>query len=132
MPFVTSYLATAAVFLVIDALWLGIVARTFYARQLGELMRPDPNFVVAGLFYLVYVVGIVYLAVRPGWQANSLGVAAVHGIVLGLVAYGTYDLTNLATIRNWPLPVAVVDVIWGTALTAVSATAGLAITRWLS
>jgi uncharacterized membrane protein len=127
-----AYLGTAIVFFAIDFVWLAFIAKTFYAQQLGPLMRESPNLTVAAVFYVVYVVGVVVFAVMPAVRAESWATALALGALLGLVAYGTYDATNLATLKNWPTIVSVVDVIWGTALTAVSATAGYFFVRLLT
>jgi uncharacterized membrane protein len=103
----------------------------FYNPQLGVLMRDKPNLAVALVFYLVYVVGVLVLAVIPGVDAGSLGKAILFGALLGLVAYGTYDFTNLATVRGFPAIVAAVDVVWGTVLTGTVAAAGYMIAKWL-
>ncbi len=121
---VAAYLATAFVFLVLDLLWLTRVASGFYRERLGGLLLDQPNFAAAGAFYVIYVAGIVYFAVSPALQAGSWTTALMAGAVLGLVAYGTYDLSNLATLRNWSLTLTIVDMIWGAALTAIAATAG--------
>ena len=105
------------VFLVIDLVWLGIVARPFYKAQMGPLMREDVNWPAAFLFYFIYVVGIVVLAVQPAVNAGSGARAIYLGAVLGLVAYAAYDLTNLATLAGFPRTMAIVDLIWGTILT---------------
>mgnify|MGYP001813955224 FL=1 len=104
-------------FLVIDLIWLGVVARPFYQAQLGPLMRADVNWIAALLFYGIYVVGIVILAVLPAVEQESFSQAVVLGATLGLVAYAAYDLTNLATLNGFPATMAVVDLIWGTILT---------------
>ena len=104
-------------FLVIDLIWLGVVARPFYQAQLGPLMRADVNWIAALLFYGIYVVGIVVLAVLPAVEQESFSQAVVLGATLGLVAYAAYDLTNLATLNGFPATMAVVDLIWGTILT---------------
>lgn len=121
MTWLVAYAAVAVIFLVLDAIWLGFVARDFYADQLGDLMRDKPDFGVAGLFYLVYAAGIVLFAVQPGLQAQSWRLSLGYGAALGFLAYGTYDMTNLATIRGWPVTMAVVDIAWGTAVTALTA-----------
>lgn len=121
---VTAYGATAIVFFALDFLWLGTIAKSFYAREMESLLRDSPNMTVAALFYLVYVVGVVFFAVQPALQAQSWKMALAYGALLGLIAYGTYDMTNLATLRGWSTTVAVVDLIWGTCLTAVAAAAG--------
>jgi uncharacterized membrane protein len=122
--FVIAYIVTAAVFLCVDFVWLSYASRAFYRPRLGELLAENPNLTVAALFYCVYVVGIVVFAVMPAFAARSLVMAVASGALLGLVAYGTYDFTNLATIRGWPISVAVVDVSWGIFLTATAATSG--------
>ena len=130
MQYVIGYVASAVVFFGLDLLWLGVVARSFYVRQLGDLLSDQPNMAVAGLFYTVYVGGIVLFAVAPALQAQSWLTALVLGALLGLVAYGTYDMTNLATIRDWPVAMSVVDMAWGSTLTGVAATAGYLVVRW--
>jgi uncharacterized membrane protein len=118
----------AAVMAVGDGLWLGVAARRFYRQQLGDLMRPRADVAATALFYALYVVGVVVLVVRPGealgWSAWE---CAGMGVLLGAVAYGTYDLTNRATLRGFPWALAVVDLAWGAALTAAVAGATAAI-----
>ncbi len=117
---------------VIDAIWLGIVARTFYRDQLGELMLPSPNLGIAALFYLLFTVAIVILAVLPGLSSGSISTTLLYGAILGLAAYGTYDITNLSTLKNWPLAMSLVDMGWGTFLTALSAAGGYCAARLLA
>lgn len=124
-----AYLATAAVFFGLDFLWLGKLATSFYKSQLGELMRERPNLGAAGIFYLLYVAGIVYFAVHPNLLSGSPGQAFLAGAILGLIAYGTYDMTNLSTLKNWPLTLSLVDMAWGTLLTGTAAAAGTWITQ---
>jgi uncharacterized membrane protein len=123
------YGTIAVVFLGLDALWLGVVAKGFYADSLGGLMADRPNFAVAGLFYALYILGIVIFVAGPALESGSWSRAAIRGALFGLFAYATYDLTNLATLRNWPLGLTLVDLAWGVAVTAVSATAGVALTQ---
>lgn len=111
-------------FLVVDGVWLGVIAKGFYRANLGSLMKDEPNWLAAALFYVAYVAGLTFLAVRPGLSEGDWRVAALHGAVLGLLAYGTYDMTNLATLKGWPLPVVAVDIVWGTLLTAAAAVGG--------
>ena len=125
------YMASLVTFLIIDGLWLGIVARSFYVQQIGHLLRPSPDFGVAGAFYLLYVVGVVVFAVLPALAQQSWVTALVLGALLGFIAYGTYDLTNLATLAGWPVLVSVVDMIWGAVLTATVALAGYMAGRML-
>lgn len=121
--FVSLYIATAAVFFVIDFIWLSVMGQRFYAVHMGEIMREKPLMAVAGGFYLVYVVGVVVFAAQPA--QGDVVKAALLGGLLGLIAYGTYDLTNLATLKSFPPIVAAVDIVWGTLLTGVSAAAGV-------
>ena len=131
MTFVTSYIAGLITFLIIDFIWLKYVALGFYRSNIGHLMTDQPNLVTAGLFYLVYVVGVVILAVNPALEKQQWTIAVLYGGLLGLVAYGTYDITNLATLKGWPPLVAIVDVIWGTILTATVATVSYFVTAAL-
>ncbi len=110
------YLVTVPIFLLIDLIWLGLVARGFYQRHLGYLFRPQVNWTAAVIFYLLFIVGIIMFAVKPALDAQSPMRALVYGAAFGFFTYATYDLTNLATIRDWPLIVTVVDLIWGTVL----------------
>ena len=129
--YLVAYFATAAVFLAIDAVWLGFVMRDFYRGQLGDLMSPDPSLGVAAVFYLLYVIGVVYFAVGPALASGQWTTALISGALFGFFAYATYDLTNLATLRGYSSTLAMVDLAWGTLLTAFSATAGYALTRLL-
>ena len=121
MQFLTSYLIAAVLFLVIDAIWLGLIARRFYAGQLGALMRARVDFAAAGAFYLLYPAGLTMLAILPALAAEAGWQAAALGAMVGLTAYGTYNLTNMATLRGWPAAMSYVDMVWGTALSAVVA-----------
>ncbi|MDZ4675485.1 MAG: DUF2177 family protein [Gemmatimonadota bacterium] len=115
------------VLLVLDLIWLGVVAKGFYQEQLGHLMRPDVRWLPAVLFYLIYVAVVVAIVVVPAVEQQSLGRAVLFGALFGLAAYSAYDLTSLALIRDFPIKVAVVDLAWGTFLTAtVSGAAYLA------
>ena len=115
--------------LVLDAIWLGLVARTFYRDQLGDLMLPQPNLVIAAVFYIFFTLAVVVLAVMPALSMESIGRALVYGAVLGLAAYGTYDITNLSTLKGWPGLLSAVDMAWGTVVTAASAGGGYAAVR---
>jgi uncharacterized membrane protein len=113
-PFIVSLLALLA----IDSVWLTVMAKKFYSQHIGHIMASSPNLVPAGAFYLVYSLGITFFVVTPAIQNNSsLTKVFLTGALLGLVAYATYDLTNHATIKNWPTIVTLVDLIWGALLT---------------
>lgn len=110
------YVMTIPVFFLIDMLWLGIIANRFYQDQIGHLLGPV-NWTAAIVFYLMYIVGILVFAVVPALEAGSWQRALVLGSLFGFLAYATYDFTNLATLKNWPLTVVIVDVVWGAVLT---------------
>jgi len=117
MIYLKSYLIALVVFLIIDFLWLTLIATDFYKKHLGYLMSETPNYIAALVFYVVFIFGLVYLVIVPSISAESVLKAIIGGAVLGFVAYATYDLTNLATIKDWPLIVTVVDLAWGTFIT---------------
>jgi len=130
--YIKLYLATLVAFFAVDLVWLGLVARTFYRKYLGFLMAPKVNWPAALIFYLLFVVGILVFAVLPGLEAGSLKTALWRAALFGLIAYATYDLTNLATLKDWPLLVTVVDLIWGTAVSVLVSLAGYFAGRWLA
>ena len=125
------YLSTLVVFFLIDMLWLGLVARGFYRRYLGFLLSPKPNWAAAIVFYLLFVAGLLFFAVGPALRADSLSRALLSGALYGLLTYATYDLTNLATIKDWPLAITVVDMVWGVILATSVACAGFLAGTWL-
>ena len=127
-----AYAGTLISLFAADAIWLGLVARTFYRDQLGALMLPSPNFAIAAIFYVFFAMAVVVLAVMPGLKSASLLTAIAYGAVLGLAAYGTYDITNLATLKGWPVTVSVVDMAWGTFVTGLSAGCGFLLTRYFA
>lgn len=129
-PFLVAYLGSAAALIVMDAIWLTLAVPRLYQPALGDLLAPQPNFAVAAVFYLLYLVGVVVFAVLPGVEANSLWRALGMGALLGLVAYGTYDFTNLSTLRNWPVGLSLIDVCWGVVLTGTAATVGYLAVSW--
>lgn len=131
MSTVYLYLGTFAAFLAIDAVWLGLVAPKFYSGQIGHLMAPSPNLPAAGIFYAIYVVGVLVFAVLPADGVGPMRAVAL-GALFGFIAYATYDLTNLATLRDWPILVTVVDLAWGTFLTGSVALVGYYISQWLA
>ena len=132
MTYVVAYIATAVVFLGLDAIWLSRVALGMYRSELGNLLLEKPNLAVAGAFYLIYIAGIVILAIVPALGDGGWIKALLMGAVLGLVAYGTYDITNLSTLNGYTVRIALTDLAWGTALTAVSATVGYLVVKALN
>lgn len=127
--FFRAYVVALTTCLVLDLLWLGVLARSFYQQQLGSLMRADVRWLPAILFYLIYVAAVVVLVVLPAVERHSLNRALMLGGLLGLAAYSAYDLTSLALIRDYPTRVALVDLVWGTALTATVAAVSYLATR---
>lgn len=122
--YAVAYVATLVVFLAIDFVWLSSMASVLYRPVLGDMLAPEFRPVPAVVFYLSYVAGLTFLAVRPGLDAGSLRTSLVNGAVVGFTAYATYDLTNQATLVNWSTTLTVADLIWGSLLSAVSAFAG--------
>ena len=125
------YVLTIPIFFVIDIIWLGIIAKGFYRRHLGFILSPDVNWVAAIIFYLMYIVGILFFAVRPALNSSSCQQADLLGGLYGFFTYATYDFTNLATIKDWPRIIVLVDVIWGVCLCMVVSVLSLAIAKWL-
>ncbi len=123
-PYAVAFIFTAIVFLALDFVWLGFVAKDFYRTQIGALMLEKPLLGVAFTFYLLYAIGIVYFAIMPALETDSWVRAMTNGALLGLIAYATYDLTNLATLRGWSVKLSIVDLAWGTLVTSLAATAG--------
>ena len=130
VSYAVAYVPTAIVFFGLDFVWLSTISSSFYRSRIGALLLDQPNLGVAGLFYLFYVAGIVHFAVLPAVNAGTWVTALINGALLGLVAYGTYDMTNLATLKNWSVSVSVVDMIWGVSLTAVAACCGYFVAAW--
>ena len=121
------YFITLFIFLGMDSIWLGLVAPKFYRAQIGHLMAESPKLLAAGLFYLLFVGMLVYFVVEPSLRVGMTKGALIRGALFGLVTYATYDLTNFATLRDWPMLITVVDMIWGMTLTAATA----AVSVWL-
>ncbi len=122
MQYVIAYVVAAVVFGALDAVWLGWAGSKLYRPALGDLLAPTFRLAPALVFYVVYLVGMMWFAVRPG-LSQGLGAAALNGAILGAMCYMTYDLTSQAVLARWPVHVTIIDVIWGTFATAVAATA---------
>jgi uncharacterized membrane protein len=116
------YLIALPVFFAIDMVWLGLVAKDFYRAQIGALMKPDVNWVAAIIFYLIFIAGLVVFVISPAIEKGSWFHALLFGALFGLVCYATYDLTNLAVAKDWPLLVTIVDLVWGAVLAAAVST----------
>ncbi len=118
ITFLKLYGIALPVLLLIDSVWLIFVAPKFYKAHIGFLMAEQPNLIAALIFYLIFIVGLVLLVIEPSLLKHSLISAVLMGALFGLATYSTYDLTNLATVKNWPLIVTLVDLLWGTSLSA--------------
>ena len=114
MDFVKLYLISLGVFFPIDLLWLGVIAKNIYKEEIGHLMAQEIRWGAGVLFYALYLFGLVFFAVWPAVREASWGMAVLYGGLFGLLCYATYDLTNLATLKGWPVKIVVYDLIWGT------------------
>ena len=129
MPHLIAYLLTAALFVIVDLIWLAVVAKSFYRAQLQPLIADKFHLPAAGLFYALNPLGLAIFAVWPAMRANAWSEALTQGALFGFFAYMTYDLTNLATLRNWPLRLTVVDIAWGTLISGLAAGGAVLLTR---
>ena len=130
--YIKLYLVTLLAFFAIDILWMGVVARRFYGKYLAYLMAPNTKWLAAVLFYLLFIAGLLVFVVLPGLQAASLSKTLLLAAFFGLVTYATYDLTNLATVKDWPILVTVVDLLWGTTLSVLVSLVAFFAGRWLA
>lgn len=128
---IISYVLTFAVFFIIDMAWLGFVAKDIYKKYLGNLLSDNVNWAAAIIFYLLFVVGIFIFAIMPSIDKNSLQSAIILGALFGFFTYATYDLTNLATLKDWSLTIVFIDIIWGAVLTSIVSTAGFYIVQYM-
>ncbi|WDR05093.1 DUF2177 family protein [Devosia rhodophyticola] len=128
--FLILYAACTVVFFALDFVWLTTIAKSTYQREIGSILLPNPNLAVAAGFYLLYLVGVVVLVAAPA-EGDVLK-ALLTGALLGFVAYGTYDLTNLSTLKGFTPTIAAIDMAWGTSLTALSAAVGVWFTRLIA
>ena len=127
-----AYLLTAVVFFAIDMLWLGVIAKDLYNRYLGNFLSDQVNWTAAIIFYLIFIVGISIFAIYPSVEKNSVVSAIVLGALFGVFTYATYDLTNLATLKDWPLQIVFIDIAWGAFLTASVSVSGFYIVKMLN
>ncbi|MBE0409630.1 MAG: DUF2177 family protein [Anaerolineales bacterium] len=129
--FVQLYLVILAAFLAIDLVWLGLVARRFYRKQLGFIMAAKTNLLAAISFYVLFNLGVLFFVVSPGLESGSLEITLLRAALFGLITYATYDLTNLATLKAWPLIVTLVDILWGVVLVVLISLLGFLAGQWL-
>ena len=116
MGMLKTYFIALIVFFLIDLFWLVVVARKLYQQELGYIMSEKPNWIVAALFYLIFIAGLVFFFFIPAMEKNSWVFALLVGMLFGFITYSTYDLTNLATLKDWPLKITIIDLIWGSSL----------------
>ncbi|HOF78872.1 MAG TPA: DUF2177 family protein [Candidatus Dojkabacteria bacterium] len=124
MKYIYLYIITFVVFLAIDFIWLNFIAKNIYATKIGHLLAENPKLFPALIFYLVFIVGVIIFAVLPGYEAQNIWKTVMLGALFGFLTYSTYDLTNLATLKNWPVSVTIIDLIWGTSISTVTSVAG--------
>ena len=124
MKYIYLYIITFVVFLAIDFIWLNFIAKNIYATKIGHLLAENPKLFPALIFYLVFIVGVIIFAVFPGYEAQNIWKTVMLGALFGFLTYSTYDLTNLATLKNWPVSVTIIDLIWGTSISTVTSVAG--------
>lgn len=132
MTYLKLFSALLPLMVLVDLLWIGVVMSGFYRGQIGHLMSGSVQWPSAAAFYLLFVVGLIYFAVMPGVMSGSLGKTFLIGAFLGLIAYGTYDLTNHATLKDWPLMMTVIDMAWGAFLSGSLASVGFLLHRYLA
>jgi len=127
-----SFLLTLIIFLVVDMLWLVIIAKNLYQKYLGDFLSDKVNWTAAFVFYFIYVAGISIFAIYPAVNKSSVFNAVLMGALFGIFTYATYDLTNLATLKGWPLPIVFIDIIWGAVLSAIVSFSGYYILKWIN
>lgn len=125
------YLLTLIVFVAIDVLWLTVISKNLYSTRLSHLLADNPKLLPAVLFYLIFVVGIIVFAVLPGYTDKSLLKTILLAGLFGALSYATYDLTNLATLKDWPVLITVIDILWGATVSVLTGIAGYYIAGWI-
>lgn len=129
---VIAYALTFIVFLAVDMLWLGLIAKNLYRKYLGDFLTDRVNWTAAFIFYLIFVIGISIFVIYPAVNKDSVSHAILMGALFGFFTYATYDMTNLATLKGWPVPIVIIDIIWGSALTAIVSLSGFYIVKWIT
>lgn len=128
---IIHYALTAVIFFALDIFWLGFIGQPVYKKFLGHLMTPQVNWISAIIFYLLFILGILIFAVYPAIEQQSLRYAAIYGALFGFFTYMTYELTNHAVIKDWPLGIVPIDIIWGTLLSCAVAIGSYYVAEWL-
>ena len=131
MIWLAYFTVTFVVFMGIDLVWLGFVAKNIYSKYLGYLMAPNVNWLAALVFYVIFIIGVLYFVIAPSLVDRDFTQLVIRAMLFGFITYATYDLTNLATVRDWPITITIIDLIWGTTLsTSVSVISYLIITNF--
>lgn len=126
-----GYVLTFLVFFIIDMAWLGFIAKGLYNKFLGNFLHSEVNWTAAIVFYLIFIIGISIFVIYPAVAKNSVNYAIIYGALFGIFTYATYELTNMALLKDWPVQIVIIDIIWGAVLTAIVSTAGFYIVKWL-
>ncbi len=121
---IAAYLVMIVFMFVVDLVWLSVIAKPIYQQGIGHLMATEPNLIYAGLFYLVYVLGLLWFAIKPNRALLGIKRAFVAGATVGFLVYASYDLTNLSLLKDWPLGLSLMDITWGTLLSGITASVG--------
>ncbi|RYU96712.1 DUF2177 family protein [Emticicia agri] len=122
MKILLVFILTTVIFAAIDLVWLGVIAKNLYQQKIGFIMADEVNWIAALIFYLMYIGGILYFVIFPSLDNGNWQTALLKGAILGALCYGTYDLTNWATLKNWPSEIVIIDILWGAFLTGLTAT----------
>lgn len=120
MEYLKNFIITFIVFMTIDLIWLGLVAKKLYNKYLGYIMTKNINWVAAFIFYIVFIIGLLIFVINPALAQGSIKYLILYGMAYGFVTYATYDLTNLATLKDWPIEITIIDLIWGTTLSTLT------------
>lgn len=120
MIYIKNFLITFVVFMTIDLIWLGVVAKKLYNKYLGYIMAKNINWIAAIVFYIIFIVGLLMFVIYPALEKNSIQYLILYGMAYGFITYATYDLTNLATLKDWPIQITIIDLIWGTTLSTLT------------
>ena len=126
---IISFIFVSIIFLVIDVVWLSITVKSLYRPALGDLLKDTPVMWAAVLFYIIYMIGVALIILKPALANDSILQALWTGVVFGVVAYGTYNLTNMATVKNWSASIVWIDMLWGGFLTGFSSAVGIYLTK---
>lgn len=132
MRLIKTYIVTLVVFFAIDILWLGFIAKDMYRNNIGHLMADKTNWIAAIIFYMIFIGGLIFFAINPALNKDSWTQALLLGSLFGFMCYATYDMTNLATLKDWSLKITIVDIMWGTFLNGLTSTVSFFIMRFIS